>query len=93
MNKFFRKRPVIVQAEQFIFDDGEWPEGVRMKPALVGFEMDTPQGIREVHDGDWIITSREGCRYPCNEAIFKMYYEPVSDAESQRLSAKPNETI
>jgi hypothetical protein len=88
MNKFFRKRPVIVQAEQF-FDSGgydAWPEDVRHRKADE-YEMDTPSGLRTLKNGDWIITSREGCRYPCSEAIFKMYYEPVCEAEEQRLRA------
>jgi hypothetical protein len=83
MNKSYRKRPVIVQAEQFIVSSWPWPEGVDWAVATPDFvpmsthQMMTKGGMRYLNDGDWIITGAEGCRYPCKESIFKMYYEEI----------------
>lgn len=75
--KKFRKKPVIVEAEQFIASKEPWPTGVYLAPGLVGYEMSTPGGTRKISDGDWIINGAKGCRYPCDKEIFEMYYEAV----------------
>ena len=80
----FRKKPIIIEAEQFRADAGAWPIGVCEKPCLDG-EWTKPH----VHtandnqavilaDGDWIIPELDGIHfYPCKPDIFSATYEPV----------------
>lgn len=76
----FRKKPVLVEAEQF------WPD----KPlpfrdrAVVEYDGDffviTIHGERaNLAPGDWVILEMRGedCAYPCKPDIFAATYEPV----------------
>jgi len=80
----FRKKPVVIEAEQFHADQRPWPDGVRvthrsdeegaLSPRAV---IDTLEGPHFVSEGDWIITGVKGERYPCKPDIFEMTYEPA----------------
>ncbi len=70
----FRKRPIVVDAEQFRAAD-VFPEGERV-PTYI----DTLEGRMLVSDGDWIITGVKGEKYPCKPDIFKATYEPVEES-------------
>ena len=61
----FRKRPVVVEAEQ-----------VQQREVIV-----TLEGIMTAEPGDWIITGVKGEKYPCKPDIFDMTYESVSENE------------
>ena len=74
----YRKRPIVIEAEQFFLDEEPWPLGVRvgmLTPAMI----DTVEGPLKVSDGDWIITGVKGERYPCKPDIFEMTYEKVDE--------------
>ena len=64
----FRKRPIVVEAEQWF----------RKNDALEDFfYIETLEGSIRVNSGDWIITGVMGEIYPCKNEIFQMTYEPA----------------
>ena len=79
----FRKKPIVIEAEQFFPDIKPWPDGVR--EIIHGnetpdyFWIDTLEGGHMVGTGDWIITGIQGEKYPCKPGIFKQTYERVED--------------
>ncbi len=83
----YRKKPVVIEAEQFHADKKPWPEGVIQcqpdpdKPKE--FKMNTLEGPFKVSEGDWIITDVKGERYPIKDEVFQMTYEPVGDRVSE----------
>lgn len=75
----FRKKPIVIEAEQFFHQVFPWPEGVVMDLGSptgysIGTLENTLQG-HEVCDGDWIITGVKGERYNCKPDIFAATYE------------------
>lgn len=78
----YRKRPVIVEAEQYKkgmedgFDDG--------KPYI-----NTLEGKHYITPGDYIITGIEGERYPCKAHIFHKTYEYVWPVTKDTHDHKP----
>jgi len=91
----FRKRPVVVEAEQWF--PGRTIKGVSMKlcdlpptaaewPCGVGEHpvIETLEGELHVSSGDWIITGVRGERYPCKPDIFAATYEPAQCDACQR---------
>lgn len=76
----FRKKPVIIAAEQFD-PDGVWPEGVRHDAqSPTGYSIGTLENVAQGHEvtpGDWIITGTKGEKYPCKPDIFADIYEPA----------------
>lgn len=88
----FRKRPLIVNAEQWF--PGRDIEGVLRIPAnkvdlskTRGIIIDRPQryvintmeGQMDVCIGDWIVTGVFGEKYPVHPEIFEATYEPVKE--------------
>ena len=77
----FRKKPIIVEAEQFSAADWEphephqYPSGVYK--ASDTYFIKTLEGLMTVSEGDWIITGVAGEKYPCKPDIFETTYEPV----------------
>ena len=81
----YRKRPIVIEAEQFFPDAWPWPDGVRLVKhgdavILDLFYIDTLEGGHKVSVGDWIITGVEGEKYPCKPGIFLKTYEPVEES-------------
>jgi len=81
----FRKKPVVIDAEQFL--PKEWEiecvekfanYGIKTGRAT-GFIIPTLEGVHELTPGDWIITGVKGETYPCKPDIFEMTYEKVED--------------
>lgn len=81
----FRKKPVVIEAEQF---DGTEDSVVRIlamgnKKAraiqAVGntLVINTLEGAMEAVPGDWIICGVQGELYPCKPDIFEATYERV----------------
>jgi len=76
----FRKKPVVIEAEQ-------WTGGPPLRgmersssPAVHGYYVvRTLEGEMIVRLGDWIITGIKGERYPCKPDIFEATYEPVAE--------------
>jgi hypothetical protein len=82
----YRKKPVVIEAEQFQPDKFPWPAGVvpwtvdepRPRDMSWGY-INTLEGKMSVIAGDWIITGVKGEIYPCKPDIFAATYEPVDD--------------
>lgn len=77
----FRKKPVVIEAEQYIAEKQE-PDGLCWE---LGHGCDCPhihtlEGVHVVSDGDWIITGIKGEKYPCKPDIFEQTYEPVEES-------------
>ena len=81
---FFRKRPIVIEAEQFFPDIKPWPAGVREiihgDESLDYFWIETLENGHKVSVGDWIITGVEGEKYPRKPGIFVKTYEPIEEA-------------
>ena len=82
MKLLYRKKPIVVTAEQFYPNQEPWPEGCvsnwdnnPMTPDKVSIE--TLEGWLNVSPGDFIITGVKGEKYPCKPDIFLMTYELV----------------
>ena len=61
--KKFRKKPVVVEAEQLTEE----------------VAIHTLEGVMVGNPGDWLITGVRGEQYPCKDGIFQQTYEPVED--------------
>lgn len=72
----FRKRPVVISAEQYLPNKTPFPAGVERNSAGDPI-VRTLEGDMAVSPGDYIITGVKGERYPCKEEIFLATYEPV----------------
>ena len=85
----WRKKPVVIEAEQFEPTRKPWPEGVEQPEYVGGCRVNglvngeerywvlTLEGWLTVSSGDWIITGVQGERYPCKPDIFEQTYDPV----------------
>ncbi len=76
----YRKKPIVVEAEQFFPNNHPYPKGV-MKRVDISDEyfMDTLEGPYVVTSGDYIITGVKGEKYPCKPDIFEMTYDLVEE--------------
>jgi len=79
----FRKKPVVIEAEQF---DGNNYATVGRFIVGVAFECHsreqeihicTLEGTMKASVGDWIIKGVKGEFYPCKPEIFEATYEPA----------------
>lgn len=78
----FRKKPVVIDAEQYFEKQLPWPDGVHKiqqggHPDHYIIGVSTLEGPLAVSDGDWIITGVKGEKYPCKPDIFEATYEKV----------------
>ena len=85
----FRKKPVVIDAEQFKMDDAGVADFAAGHPVLFmeyevqhdggGYFLNIPtlEGTHRANEGDWIITGVKGERYPCKPDIFEATYEAV----------------
>lgn len=77
----FRKRPVVVEAEQWF----PWHPVVGVfEPApdsttQFAPHCETLEGPLNVSPGDWIVTGVHGEKYPVKPDIFEKTYEPVEE--------------
>lgn len=79
----FRRKAILVEAEQLWPDKQPWPEGVERVAYKVadptswtGYRVETPDGWVSVQAADWIIKGPAGDRYPCAPGIFAATYDP-----------------
>lgn len=89
----FRKKPVVIEAVQFVSDVEEilgWVNGVSGKTqASFGYTdkdqpvifIETLEGVMIASTWDWIIKGVNGEFYPCKPDIFEKTYEPVESEE------------
>jgi hypothetical protein len=77
----YRKKPVVIEAEQFIPEHKPWPDGVQSdasSPTGYGiFTLENTALKHEVTPGDWIVTGVVGEKYPCKDSVFRSTYDPV----------------
>lgn len=73
----FRKKPVVIEAEQFFANRKPWPKRVFEYLGAFNHWIYTLEGSMSVSNGDWIITGVKGEKYPCKPDIFEMTYELV----------------
>jgi hypothetical protein len=78
----YRKKPVVIDAEQFFPDVKPWPDGVKedpLSPTGYGiFTLEHTVRAHEVTPSDWIITGVRGEKYACKADIFADTYEKVA---------------
>lgn len=79
----YRKKPVVIEAEQYRSDlPLPFSSGDEKTPLFVGDGMrvyvETVEGPLHVSEGDWIIRGSQGEFYPCKPDIFALTYEAVS---------------
>lgn len=82
----YRKRPVVVEAEQWF--PGKHVEGVTETVIDLGDGQTSPAGYghvvtihgehAKVVPGDWVITEPDGVHhYPCKPDVFEATYQPA----------------
>ena len=74
----FRKRPIVIEAEQWLGPDPETNLRLGIHSSDDGSNtwiMETLEGPFMVSSGDWIITGIKGEKYPCKADIFEATYE------------------
>jgi hypothetical protein len=75
----YKKKPVVIDADQFYPSLVPWPEGViRNSASPTGYSLFTLEHTAnpfEVTPGDWIITGVKGERYACKPDIFTALYD------------------
>lgn len=98
MRRFYRRKPVVVQAEQY---DGTLQCAARLCDDYdtISFEVtegrddatlhwagyltvQTPEGPLLAAPGDWIITGVMGENYPVKPDVFERTYELVPEAQA-----------
>ena len=89
----FKKRSVVIEAEQFLPEKGKWPRGVQSAPGAPCecVTEGTPEWTPHVHtahqnqrvdvvSGDWIVPEPDGKHwYPVKDIIFRNTHEPVDE--------------
>lgn len=80
MNNQYRKKPVVIEAEQF-FERG-YPRPFQDYKVCcltdeLGWHVNTLEGPLHISDADWIIKGIKGEFYPCKPDIFAATYEKV----------------
>ena len=76
----YRKKPVVVDADQWFVDDRPLLGMVHGPiPETDVYYIKTLEGSMRVSDGDWIITGVKGQKYPCKPDIFDETYERAED--------------
>lgn len=84
----FRKKPVVIEAQQLtVFNLEElerWCKGsikgLRLPANQRVIDIQTLEGEMRAEIGDWIIQGVKGEFYPCKPDIFAMTYEAVEAA-------------
>lgn len=74
----FRKKPVIIEATQFLSGNHPPIAGIQWDHAGLPF-IHTLEGPHLVSPGDWIITGIKGEKYPCKPDIFDATYDAVAE--------------
>ena len=83
---YYRKKPVIIEAFRFGFDDApDWWLQARMTQAFrTGDDVYivTLEGDMRVEVGDWVIKGVAGELYPCKNDIFLKTYDKAEQVGS-----------
>ena len=86
MIKKYRKKPVIIEAVQWLDTNNDWNAIIAMglkewSPGATGsksFYIETLEGKMRVNTGDYVIKGIKGEFYPCKPDIFFNTYEEIS---------------
>lgn len=86
----FRKKPVVIEALQFVGGRVSMLEcaafiGASARPRMedATLKISTLEGVMKAEPGDWIIRGVAGEFYPCKPDIFAATYEAVADAKAE----------
>lgn len=83
----FRKRPIVIEAWQWLGQPhNEWPrwvsDGARVSQAdSAALAIHTLEGELSARLGDWLIHGIRGEVYPCKPNVFSETYDPVPDSQ------------
>lgn len=82
----FRKRPIVIEAEQWYPDRSIMTGYDRfgVEYTVCDQSIQTLEGPMRVSPGDWIITGIAGEKYPCKPDIFAATYDPVQEIVYER---------
>ena len=72
--KQFRKKPVVIEAEQYL-PGNEMSKEIPLNFNGESVNIETLEGSMRVSPGDWIIKGVNGEFYPCKPDIFEKTYE------------------
>lgn len=79
----YRKKPVIIDAEQYHAASWRLPEGAcngTHGPNAGGVHVHTLEGTSyDLQDGDWVIKGIKGEYYPCKPDIFEATYKLLTN--------------
>jgi hypothetical protein len=94
---FYRKKPIVIEAFQFRYEDGAhlyWPswfrEAMLKEKGTEGgvyihanglYVIWTLEGILEISPHDFVIKGVKGELYPCKPDIFTATYEAVDNSQ------------
>ena len=87
----FRKKPVVVEAEQFKgFYATPWPPGLQVEGHYEFFVITAHGQKTYVEPDDWIIAEPDGRgHYPCKPDIFAATYESVCTCDPHGVCEAP----
>jgi hypothetical protein len=85
MKNIYRKKPVVIEAEQLTPNNiirlegwcGGNVKGIKLPRAEWCIDIQTLEGEMRAEMGDWIIKGVKGEFYPCKPDIFEMTYDAV----------------
>ena len=92
----YRKRPVVIDAVQFLDTHDGVAEVLSFYPGIAGpfaeaghhrFEIVTLEGKMRVGPGDWVVRGVKGEYYPVKPDIFDQTYEPVEQPKEEEPDA------
>lgn len=79
----FRKKPVEIEAIQFIGTSENFKEIQKLNPDIIWYtvhnflNIPTPEGMMTARLNDWIIQGVKGETYPCKPDVFEQTYEKL----------------
>ena len=76
----FRRRPIEIEAEQFLKDkeEDDWPDGVEEDFENDGHKIQTVNGVVPINGTDWIIRTKAG-NIVVDDHRFKVMYEEIPE--------------
>jgi len=84
MSAKFRKKPVVIDAEQWLGSNLNDDNSLFQSPDVIikedgsEFIVSTLEGVMKGQRGDWLIRGVQGELYPCKPEIFAATYEPAN---------------
>lgn len=84
----YRRKSIVVEAEQFLYDKSPWPHGVtQLNPDWHELRTNSNaiqrrfqfigEGAFAINSGDWVITNPTGEKYVVKKEIFHNTYNMV----------------